>query len=55
MAHAGVIRVIVGDKPVQSASDAQTLVDSFENLISFYESEGVYETVDQRDSAIGLI
>ena len=54
MAHAGVIRVIVGDQPVQSASDAQTLVDSFENLISFYESEGVYETVDQRDSAIGL-
>jgi len=55
MAHAGVIRVIVGDQPVQSASDAQTLVDSFENLISFYESEGVYETIDQRDSAIGLI
>ena len=54
MAHAGVIRVMVGDRPVQSSQDAEVLVASFKDRISFYEANGVYQTDEQRDSVLGL-
>ncbi|MDA0347152.1 MAG: CehA/McbA family metallohydrolase [Verrucomicrobia bacterium] len=54
MAHAGVVRVIVGDQPVQSSEDAEVLIASFRDRISFYDTNGVYQTDEQRNSALGL-
>lgn len=54
MAHAGVIRVIVGDQPVHSAEDAEIMVRSFEALADFYQSSGVYQSNEDRERAVGL-
>jgi hypothetical protein len=55
IAHAGVIRVIVGDQPVQSPLDAEVLMKSFEDHLEFYQSSGVYQSDKHRDRAVGLL
>lgn len=54
MAHAGVIRVVVGDQSVQSSEDAATLVEYFESCIDFYSSSGVYASESDRKDSVGL-
>ncbi len=54
MAHAGVIRVIVGDQPIHSAEDAETLVQSFEERAAFYQTSGIYQSHEDREKAVGL-
>lgn len=54
MAHAGVVRVIVGDQPIQSEEDAIVLIDDFEELKEFYQKSGTYSSETQRQEAIRL-
>ena len=42
MAHAGVVKVLVGDQPVQSADDAQHFISQFVALKNFYQESGIF-------------
>jgi hypothetical protein len=55
MAHAGVIRVIVGNEPVESTRDALALIHSFQELISWYQADGVYENENLRKESVALL
>ena len=54
MAHAGVVKVIVGDQAVESADDAEILIRSFEELVEFYKTSGVYESSSHRQEVVDL-
>jgi hypothetical protein len=51
MAHAGVIKVMVGQQAIESPEDAKTLIELFQKRASWYQSDGVYETEAQRKVA----
>lgn len=52
MAHAGVIKVIVGDEPIESSADAEALIKSFKERKAWYQENGKYETDIQRRNAL---
>jgi len=54
MAHSGVVKVLVGDQPVQSKTDAEVLVELFKSRKAFYQKNGVYLTAADRDHALSL-
>ena len=53
-AHAGVVRVLVGDRPVRSPVDAQYFIDQFIALKDFYLESGTYEAEKDRMHSIEL-
>jgi hypothetical protein len=55
MAHTGVIKVMVGQKPIESAKDAETLIKLFQKRASWYRSDGVYKSEVQRKEALALL
>ena len=52
MAHAGVIKVIVGNEPIESSEDAGALIESFQERKTWYQENGKYETDIQRRNAL---
>ncbi|MCZ6671424.1 MAG: CehA/McbA family metallohydrolase [Verrucomicrobia bacterium] len=54
MAHSGVVKVLVGDKPVQSSVDASSFIDNFKQLREYYLNRGVYEKDADRDRVLLL-
>ena len=53
-AHAGVVRVLVGDQPVQSKRDAQFFISQFIELKDVYLDSGVYSEETHRRHAAQL-
>jgi hypothetical protein len=54
MAHAGVIKVIVGNEPIESSADTGALIKSFEERKAWYQNNGVYDSESHRNEALAL-
>lgn len=48
------VRVLVGDEPITSASDAQFLIDRLTNQIEYYRTKAKYKKPEDREQALGL-
>ncbi|MBI4624847.1 MAG: CehA/McbA family metallohydrolase [Verrucomicrobia bacterium] len=54
LAHTAPIRVLVGDEPIASPSDASFLAARLTDKIALYRSAGKYRQPEDRDRALGI-
>jgi hypothetical protein len=54
IAHTAAIRILVGDQPIASDSDARDLANKLTEQREFYRSKARYEQVAHRDRVMGL-
>jgi hypothetical protein len=54
MAHTAAVRVLVADKPVVSARDADFLIRHLHDQIEVYQAQAKYKEPEHRERALGL-
>lgn len=55
MAHSNVVRVQIGDEPIQSPQDSAFFINELEQRRAFYQEKGAYKNDAQRKRAIELL
>lgn len=54
IAHTAAVRVLLGDKPIESAADADFLIKHIQKQIELYRSTAKYENPQDKERALGL-